>query len=208
MKKIILITFFFILLAAAFANRSEFITFAQNIEMWSLSNPISTASMLIALKIISAPLGFPGTPLTLLSGSLFGNFVGTIIAIIGNTLGATLAFSVSRYLLRDYVQNKFISNNKLIKKYETRLETKPMATVMLLRIIPIFPFNALNFLLGISNIPIKKYIIGSFIGMIPGTFMFVYFGESIRMLNWINIVFAIVGIILLTYIGKFYEKQS
>lgn len=208
MKKIILAILFLIVFIIAFENRIEFINFAQSLEEKSLNNPFITATILISLKTISAPLGFPGTPLTLLSGSLFGNFLGTIVALIGNTLGATIAFLISRYLLREYVQNKFIMNSKLIKKYEDRLEKKPLAVVITLRLIPLFPFNALNFLLGVTNIPLRDYVVGSFVGMIPGTFMFVYFGDSIRALSWINIVFAMVGIILLTYLGKLYEKRA
>ena len=59
----------------------------------------------------------------------------------------------------------------------------------------------------ITNIKIKDYVIGSFVGMIPGTFLFVYFGESLRMLSPLNIALAILGIIVLTYLGRIYERK-
>ncbi|MCI0566215.1 TVP38/TMEM64 family protein, partial [bacterium] len=59
----------------------------------------------------------------------------------------------------------------------------------------------------ISNIPLKQYALGSFVGMIPGTALFVYFGESLRMFSVINIVFAVSGLIALTFLGKAYEKR-
>jgi uncharacterized membrane protein YdjX (TVP38/TMEM64 family) len=179
----------------------------QNLEQESVTMPFVSALILIGLKAISAPLGFPGTPLTLLAGSLFGNLLGTIIALIGNTIGASLAFLLSRYVLRDYVQKKFESTNPRIKAYDQKIKEKAVTTVIALRLIPLFPFNALNFMLGITSIPFRKYFIGSFIGMIPGTFAFVYFGESLRMLSPLNIALAITGIVLLTYLGKIYEKR-
>ncbi len=169
--------------------------------------PFLTALILIALKTVVAPLGFPGTPLTLLSGALLGNFFGTIAALIGNTLGATLAFLLSRYLLKEYFQKNLVSKYPKMRKYEERLEEKAFSTVVALRLIPLFPFNALNFLLGVSNIPVRTYALASFVGMIPGTALFVYFGESLRMLSVINIVFAVLGIATLTYLGKMYEKR-
>lgn len=169
--------------------------------------PLATALLLIGLKAVSAPLGFPGTPLTLLSGSLFGKFLGTIIALIGNTLGASLAFLLSRYVLRDFVRGKFESRYPRIKEYDQKIEQKALATVIATRLIPLFPFNALNFMLGLTGVPFRKYVIGSFIGMIPGTFAFVYFGESLRMLSPINIALAVIGIVSLTYLGRLYARK-
>jgi uncharacterized membrane protein YdjX (TVP38/TMEM64 family) len=207
MKKVLLVIFIVALSSVIFIYREEFLLFVQNLEQESVTMPFVSALILIGLKAISAPLGFPGTPLTLLAGSLFGNLLGTIIALIGNTIGASLAFLLSRYVLRDYVQKKFESTNPRIKAYDQKIKEKAVTTVIALRLIPLFPFNALNFMLGITSIPFRKYFIGSFIGMIPGTFAFVYFGESLRMLSPLNIALAITGIVLLTYLGKIYEKR-
>lgn len=208
MKKIILIVVILGISIATFIYRDNFFAFVSHLESLSVGKPLLTATILILLKTFTAPIGFPGTPLTLLTGSLLGNFFGTIIALIGNTLGATLTFLISRYILRDYVQTKIISKHPIIKEYEDRLENHALSTVIILRLIPLFPFNALNFLLGVTNIPLKKYIIGSFVGMIPGTFLFVYLGESFRMLSFVNIISAVGGIILLTYLGKKYMKKE
>lgn len=207
MKKTVLAILILAISVALFAYRAEFLQFARSLENASSGNPFFAACVLIALKTIVAPLGFPGTPLTLLSGALLGNFFGTITALIGNTLGATLAFLLSRYLLKEYVQKNLVSRYAQMQKYEQRLEARALSTVIVLRLIPLFPFNALNFLLGVSNIPLKKYILGSFVGMIPGTALFVYFGESLRTLSLVNIIFAVLGIITLTYLGKIYEKR-
>lgn len=176
-------------------------------EAMKVSMPITVALILICFKIVSAPLGFPGSPLTLLTGSLFGVWYGTLIAIIGNTLGALAAFLLARYVFKDYVQSKLLVKYPLLNKYAERLESKPLATVVALRLIPLFPFNTLNFLLGVTKIKVKDYFIGSFFGMIPGTFAYVYLGGSLRILNPISITLAVLGLILLIYIGKYYEKR-
>lgn len=207
MKKILIIILVLIASVGLFFYRTEFLQFVKSLESLSAERPFFVATILVVLKTLVAPIGFPGTPLTLLSGSLFGNFLGTIIALVGNTLGAILAFLLARYLLKDYVQKNLLSKHKKIQVYEKRLEEKSFPTVVVLRLIPLFPFNALNFILGVTTIPLKEYALASFVGMIPGTALFVYFGESLRMLSIVNIIFAICGIIALTYLGKIYEKR-
>lgn len=207
MKKIILTVCILSVSMVAFFYYEELFTLLQILEMQSMEMPFVAACILVGLKIVATTLGLPGTPLTLLAGSLFGKLFGTIIALIGNTLGATAAFLLSRYVFRDYVNAHILSNYPKIKSYDEKIKHKGFSTVMALRLIPLFPFNVLNFLLGVTSIPLKKYILGSFIGMIPGTFIFVYFGESLRMLSAFNILCAILGIILLTYLGRVFEKR-
>lgn len=207
MKNRILTILFGALVVAAFSYRTEFIHAALYLEKLGTAHPAMAGILLIFLKTISAPLGFPGTPLTLVTGSLFGTALGTLIALIGNTLGAGLAFLVVKYLAKEYVQKNIISRYQHIQAYEEVLNKKAFQAVVILRLIPLFPFNALNFILGCTNIPFKTYLLGSFIGMIPGTLLFVYFGESLRMLSPINILLALIGILGLTYFGKHYGNR-
>ena len=207
--KKILVSLLVITVASVVAiHHKDIFLYIKNLEMLSKDNVVTTSLVIILLKTIAAPLGIPGTPITLIVGSLLGTYVGTIVSIIGNTLGATLAFLLSRYILRDYIQKSILPKYPTIKKYERRLESNSLQTIITLRLIPLFPFNILNFILGVTNVPIQKYVIGSFVGMIPGTFMYVYFGESIRMLSPINIILAMVGLLLLIYLGKQYGKHS
>ena len=115
---------------------------------------------------------------------------------------------LARYIFKDYVQARIVSKHPLLQKYEQKIEKRALQTVIILRLIPLFPFNALNFILGVTKIPLQKYVLGSFLGMIPGTFLFVYFGGSLRALSLPNILLAITGIVFLTYIGKKYEKRK
>lgn len=168
---------------------------------------LTAATALIFAKAISAPLFFPGTPLTVLSGAILGTFLGTIISVIGNVIGATLAFLLARYLLRDIVQNRIFQKYPKIKDFEQRLFSNGLYTVIFLRLVPIFPFNALNFVLGVTKLKFKDYFLGTLVGIIPGTFAFVYLGESFVMLSWINILLAVVAIGGLSYIGKLWKVK-
>ncbi len=206
-KKLILAGGVVLLAVLAIVFRQDVFDWMQAIREVGLTRPFFVGSILIFLKTITPSIGFPGTPLTLLSGSIFGNFWGTIVSIIGNTFGALLAFLLSRYLFSHYVQEKILPRYPRIMEFNEKIKRKGITTVAVLRLIPLFPFNALNFLLGVTSIRIKDYFIGSFFGMIPGTFMFVYLGDSLTALSPINIALSLLGIAILIYIGKKYEKR-
>lgn len=206
-KKIILAFIVLVLTITLFVFRADLLSFVGGLQDLGKNNIILVSIILILFKTVTTPLGFPGTPLTLLSGSILGPYWGTLIALVGNTSGAIIAFLFARYILREYVQEKIVSKYKKMNEFEKRIEKRAFPTVIALRLIPLFPFNALNFFLGITNIKIRQYAIGSFVGMIPGTFAFVYLGGSLTALSPINIGIAVFGIVLLILIGKFYEKR-
>ena len=180
----------------------------EQVKYFVEQDPGLTAVYLIIAKIIGAVLLFPGAPLTLLAGATLGVFWGSIVSVIGNTLGAILSFIISRYFLRDYFYKKVYLRYPTIKKYEQKFFEKGLSTVIFLRLIPLFPFNVLNYSLGVTRVTLKNYSIGTFFGIIPGTIAFVYFGKAIAMLSIFHILFSVLAIIGLIYIGKYYEKHG
>jgi uncharacterized membrane protein YdjX (TVP38/TMEM64 family) len=179
----------------------------EQVKHFVEQDPQLTSLYLIIAKIIGAVLLFPGTPLTLLAGATLGVFWGSVVSIIGNTLGATAAFLISRFFLRKYVTKTIYTKYPAIQKYESHFFTNGLITVLLLRLIPLFPFNALNYLLGVTQVKTKDYLIGTAFGIIPGTIAFVYFGNAITMLSPFHIISSIIAIVGLTYVGKYYEKK-
>jgi uncharacterized membrane protein YdjX (TVP38/TMEM64 family) len=142
---------------------------------------------LTIFKALTAIFFLPGTPFTILSGSLLGTFWGSISAIIGNAIGAILAFLLARYFLYSFVQNKILPKYKNLEKYEKnfledkgseKIFTKSLQTILFLRLVPLFPFNVLNFVLAVTKVKFKDYAIGTTVGIIPGTIAFVYFGDK------------------------------
>ncbi|MEO6860764.1 MAG: TVP38/TMEM64 family protein [Microcoleus sp.] len=130
----------------------------------------------ILIYIIATVLFIPGSLLTLGSGVLFGVVGGTVCVSIGSVLGATCAFLTGRYLTRDWVSKQIESNLKF-QAIDAAVASEGWKIVLLTRLSPIFPFNLLNYAFGVTQVSLKDYFLASWIGMIPGTVMYVYIGS-------------------------------
>ena len=134
------------------------------------------APMAFMLIYIVATVAFlPGSLLTLGAGVLFGIVKGSIFVFIGATIGATLAFLVGRYLARSWISKKIAGNQKF-SAIDKAVGKEGFKIVLLTRLSPIFPFNLLNYGLGVTGVSLKDYVLAS-VGMIPGTIMYVYIGS-------------------------------
>jgi uncharacterized membrane protein YdjX (TVP38/TMEM64 family) len=129
----------------------------------------------IALYVVATLAFFPGFILTLGAGVVFGLVQGTIYVFLGASLGAMAAFGVGRYLARDWVAQK-ISKNPKFKAIDVAIGQEGLKIVLLTRLSPVFPFTLLNYALGITGVSLRDYILG-FMGMIPGTVLYVYLGS-------------------------------
>jgi uncharacterized membrane protein YdjX (TVP38/TMEM64 family) len=129
----------------------------------------------IGIYIVATVAFFPGSVLTLGAGVVFGVVLGSLYVFVGATLGATLAFLVGRYLARGWVA-KSIEGNPKFRSIDSAVGREGFKIVLLTRLSPIFPFNALNYAYGLTGVSLKDYFLGS-IGMIPGTIMYVYIGS-------------------------------
>ena len=129
----------------------------------------------MAIYIVATVAFLPGSVLTLGAGVLFGIVKGSIFVFFGATIGATLAFLVGRYLARGWISKK-IEGNQKFKAIDKAVGKEGLKIVLLTRLSPIFPFNLLNYGLGVTGVSLKDYVLGS-AGMIPGTIMYVYIGS-------------------------------
>jgi uncharacterized membrane protein YdjX (TVP38/TMEM64 family) len=114
--------------------------------------------------------------MTLVAGALFGVVVGTLIVSFASTMGATLAFLSSRYVLRDWVQGKF---GERLRAVDDGLEKDGAFYLFTLRLIPVFPFFVINLLMGLTRIKTSTFFWVSQIGMLPATIVFVNAGTQI-----------------------------
>ncbi len=126
---------------------------------------------------LATVLMVPGSLLTLAGGALFGPWWGTLYNLIGATVGATLALLSARYLAGDWVQRK---TGGWVKRVTDGVDQEGWRFVALVRLVPLFPFALVNYALGLTRIPIKQYIITSFICMIPAAFAYTYVGFAGR----------------------------
>ncbi len=147
----------------------------QNFAMW-VENLGPLAPVVFVAGYVVATIAFvPGSILTLAAGAIFGLVRGTIYVFIGATLGATAAFLVARYVARPIVERR-LAGNERFKRIDRVIEKEGGKMVVLMRLSPLLPFNALNYALGISKVGFLPYVLGS-IGMIPGTLLYVYYGK-------------------------------
>ena len=119
----------------------------------------------------------PGSLLTLAAGALFGLGKGTVLVLVAATLGASLAFLVSRYLARAAVERR-LAGNARFAAIDRAIGTQGRKIVLLLRLSPVFPFNLLNYALGLTRVRFADYLVAS-IGMLPGTLLYVYYGKVV-----------------------------
>ncbi|MBU7584522.1 MAG: TVP38/TMEM64 family protein [Nostoc sp. TH1S01] len=128
----------------------------------------------IGIYNLATLLFIPGSVLTVKAGCLFGLFWGSVYVLIAAIIGATLAFLIGRYLSRDWLSRQIERHPKL-KAIDVAVAKEGWKIVLLTRLCPLFPFNLLNYVFGVTQVSLKDYVFGSF-GIIPGTVMYVYLG--------------------------------
>jgi len=202
LPKMLLITFIGLLIYIfKHYGLSEYLTLGyikQNQAMFQVyysENTILSLSIFFIIYVVSTALSLPGaTVLTLAAGALFGLVTGTLIVSFASTIGATLAFLSSRFLLRGYVEKKF---KKYIDPINQGIEKDGAFYLFTLRLIPIFPFFVINLVMGITKINTLKYFIVSQIGMLAGTIVYVNAGLQLGNIDSLS------GILSFKLMGSF-----
>lgn len=138
--------------------------------------------VLAASYIIACIFMVPGSLLTLGAGFLFHVLLGTVTVSIGSTLGAAAAFLVGRTVGRKWVTRKVESHPKFAA-LDRAVGREGFKIVLLTRLSPVFPFVLLNYAYGLTRVRFRDYVLASWVGMLPGTVMFVYFGSGLRSLT-------------------------
>lgn len=126
--------------------------------------------------VAATVLFIPGSILTLGAGFVFGVVGGTVAVSVASTIGATAAFLVGRYIARGWVSGK-IAGDPRFAAIDSAVGREGWKIVLLTRLSPVFPFNLLNYAFGLTAVRVPHYFLASWIGMLPGTVMYVYFGS-------------------------------
>jgi len=191
---------------------------------WTQGLGIWGPIFVVAFYIVACILFLPGSVLTLGAGFIFKLLVGTITVSIGSTLGACAAFLVGRTFGRNWVAKKVVKNEKFVA-IDNAVGQQGFKIVLLTRLSPLFPFNLLNYAFGLTKVSFAEYALGSWIGMLPGTIMYVYFGAGLRGLAdaaagkietgaagqiffWAGLAAAIAVTVLVTHIARKALKQA
>ena len=183
------------------------------LRLWIQSFGAWAPILFSLIYILATVLALPGSVLTISGGILFGTAWGTLINLISATLGATLAFLISRYLGRKFVERRLQGK---VAKFDEKIEEHGFYTVLYLRLIPLFPFNILNFSLGLTKVKLRDYFLASLFGMAPGAFVYTSLGGASHYLDlkdpkvWLDyhVWGPFVLIIFLTLIPKLFMKKK
>lgn len=157
--------------------------------------------------VVCTVLFVPGSILTIGAGAIYGPVLGTILISLASTTGAACAFLVARYLARDQVR-AWVQSKPRFAALDQAIALQGGWIVFLLRLSPVFPFNLLNYALGLSGVRFWPYVLASWIGMLPGTFAFVLLGYAGRQALageqqlWYWIAAAVVTLIATLYITR------
>ena len=145
------------------------------------NNQVAVIAVYMLIYIAVTALSLPGAAvMTLAGGAMFGFWVGFVVVSFASTIGATLACFVARFLLRDWVQNKFGDKLTAINDGIAR---EGAFYLFSLRLVPIFPFFVINLLLGLTNMKLLTFYWVSQVGMLPGTMVFVNGGKELAKID-------------------------
>ena len=165
------------------------------IDAYYAAHPLRTAAVFFAVYVVVTGLSLPGAAImTLAAGAIFGLLQGVVIVSFASTIGATLAFLASRYLLRDWVQGRF---GEKLKPINDGVAREGAFYLFALRLVPAFPFVAVNLLMGLTPIRTWTYFWVSQLGMFAGTVAYVYAGAQLgqfRISAGLVAAFVILGI--------------
>lgn len=156
------------------ANRDHLLAFTE------ANFGVAAALFVIGYATVVA-LSLPGGAImTLAGGFLFGSLLGTALVNVGATTGATLAFLAARYLLKDWVEQKFGAK---LGPIQEGFAKNAFSYLMTLRLIPLFPFFLVNMVSGLMRVSVGTYIAATALGIIPGSFVYAYAGRQLGTIN-------------------------
>jgi len=156
-------------------HREELLILVHNHYLLSIA-------LFVLLYIVVAGLTIPGgaVVLTLGGGFLYGTTLATLYVNLGATAGAVASFLIARYLLGQQLQDKY---QQQLGRFNREMEAAGSRYLLFLRLAPIFPFSLINFLSGLTRVPLKTFAWTTSLGIIPGTAVFAYAGRQLGSIN-------------------------
>jgi len=165
-------------------------------------------AVFILLYAAGTVAALPGSALTVAAGALFGSVVGVICVSIASTLGASLCFLIGRYFAREPVA-RWLSGSEKFRRLDELTEEHGAIIVAITRLVPIFPFNLLNYGFGLSRVRFGTYVLWSWLCMLPGTILYVVGADAlVRGLRegrvpWVLIGVVVLAIAVLTILARY-----
>lgn len=149
----------------------------ESFQAWVRSIGPAGPVVYVLVYIVFCVVGLPASPLTIGAGAIFGFVQGSVIVIVGATLGATASFLLARTLMRRRVETMTAGNAKF-RALDRAISREGGRIVFLVRLAPVFPFAYINFAFGLTGVRLLTYIVATFLGIIPLTLAFVYLSAT------------------------------
>jgi len=149
----------------------------HELDGWVSSNLLLAAGAYLVFYALAVSISVPGALwFTIGAGFLFGPWLGTGVAVIGATIGATIIFLAARYAFADWVREKFPG---YVKKLQDGFSRDAFTYVVILRLIPVLPFFGINIATALLNVPVRAYFLGTLFGVIPGAYVYATLGGTL-----------------------------
>lgn len=147
------------------------------LQHWTSENFISAIIVFMAVYILAVAISIPGAVfLTLLGGFLFGVLLGTLLVVVSATIGATLLFLAVRLAMGEWMAKKA---GRWIERMRQGFQENALSYLLILRLIPLFPFWVVNIVPALLGVDIRTYMVGTFFGIIPGSLVYVSIGNGL-----------------------------
>ncbi len=195
---------------------SNFQVYHDQIKSWSENHPLLSVVAFMLIYTLSVAISIPGAAiLTLMGGFLYGPVWGTAMVVVSATIGALLVFLATKYFLGEWATKQA---KGWIKKTQQGFTRNALSYLLILRLIPIFPFWVVNIVPAILNIDVRIFALATFLGIIPGTLVFVTLGNGVSHLFEIgqkpdfSIIFSppillpLIGLAVLTVLPMIYQR--
>ena len=150
---------------------------AEAIAAWVEGLGVWGPLVFVGVYCLAPALFVPGAVLTLAGGALFGPLAGAFLSLTGATVGATVAFLLARYLAADWVEHRL---GRRVQEIKAGVEREGWRFVAFVRLVPVFPFNLLNYALGLTRLSVRPFAVTSWITMAPGALAYAYLGYAGR----------------------------
>ncbi len=182
------------------------------LQDWIRSLGVLGPLVFTVVYAVATVAALPGSALSILAGAIFGPVLGVITVIFAATLGASLAFLVSRYFARSSIE-KWLEGNEKFRKLDELTARHGDIMVAITRLVPIFPFNLLNYGFGLTKVGFRTYVVWSFVCMLPGTVLYVVgsaaVAEALRegKVPWLLVVVVAMILGIIVVLGRQARKK-
>ena len=183
-----------------------------DVREWINGLGIWAPVVFVLFYILAVVLALPGSAITIAGATLFGSVWGVVLVSIASTIGASICFLISRYLARDFILRKLAQNEKFLK-LDRMAEEHGAIVVAITRLVPVFPFNVLNYGFGLTGVRFRTYVFWSWLCMLPGTILYVVGTDTILRgisegkIPWLLVFVLLLAAIILSFLVSWARKK-